>query len=68
MACDSSGAILECVPSDVGWGVYAVALGGAEGHTLFMVEAKEHDPRKTYRGNSRVRAVEVEVGRGGVRP
>ena len=62
------GTILQSVPSDEDWGVYAVALGGAEGNTLYMVEAKGHDPSKTCSGNSRVRAVEVEVGRGGGRP
>ena len=58
------GTILQLVRSDRG--VYACALGGAEGTTLFMLEAKAADPKLTGtapKGNARIRALEVTVGR-----
>lgn len=54
------GEVLERVDSD--WGTLAVALGGPEGRTLFLVESASFEmPAMTEAGNGRVRCVEVEV-------
>ena len=52
--------IVRCEPR---WTCFAVALGGPNGRTLFMLEAKGSHPDKSVPGDSRVRMVEVAVGR-----
>jgi len=44
------------------FGAYACMLGGAEGRTLFLLEARESRPDKIKgRGNGRVRMLEVDA-------
>jgi len=53
------GAVLESVPPTPGFGVFACALGGDDGRSLFLLEARGHDPAATAPGNARISAVRV---------
>ena len=55
------GSIAEVVLAGDGFGTYTCALGGEDGRTLFLLEARSHDPRKTRPGNARIRSVRVRV-------
>lgn len=58
------GEVLEVIES-APWGVYACALGGPRGRTLFILEALSHAPGQTKPGNARIRTVEVDAPRAG---
>ncbi len=47
-------------------GGYACMLGGPEGKTLFLLEARGSEPTKVKPGNGRIRIVEVDVPRAGL--
>ncbi len=50
-----------------GWGGYACMLGGDDGRTLFLLEARTADPAEmSGRGNGRIRTMEVDAPRSGL--
>ncbi len=58
------GEILERIESE-DYGGYACMLGGREGRTLFLLEAREMRPDRMQPGNGRIRKVEVAVPHAG---
>ena len=53
------------VDTEPGWVGIACMLGGPERRSLFMLDATTFDPKKTSRGTSRLRVVDVEVSGAG---
>ena len=47
-------------------GAFACMLGGPEGRTLFLLEARESVPTQMSRGNGRIRVVEVSASHTGL--
>jgi sugar lactone lactonase YvrE len=47
------------------FGAYACMLGGPQGKTLYLCEAREGQPRRMASGNGRIRSVEVSVPHAG---
>ncbi|HMJ14028.1 MAG TPA: SMP-30/gluconolactonase/LRE family protein [Polyangiaceae bacterium] len=47
-------------------GAYACTLGGQDGRTLYLLEAREGQPKRMLPGNGRVRSVRVDVPHAGL--
>lgn len=60
------GAVRARIDLEEGFGGFACMLGGEDGRTLFLLEARGSDPAKIEgRGNGRVRTLTVEAPRAG---
>jgi sugar lactone lactonase YvrE len=52
---DMTGAVLESIPLGDGWRCIACALGGRDGHDLFLVANKTETPDDVFNGKARCR-------------
>lgn len=59
------GEVLSRIPTCDGFDTYACALGGDDGRTLFLMEARSPGPEPLEAGNGRIRAVRVDVAAAG---